>query len=345
MNTSNAVRLWIQATPLSNPIERVPEASLGVSILGTLFSSGVGVLIKSAADKLMADNEYTLSDVLAFEPAFRAIPPAVLGEFWIRAITINVGPKHVELDNAGNLSKDAIVAAKSAGTVVIVRVEFELSRDGTALAGRVTHWVYEKCLDDRIAFRDHKRKVTIEIKVSDVSGASLLATAMQVTATTQTLAAATPASGERLPWAPRPSATAPPGDIAGFFGPVNIQVRITEAAGPSWLGRLLGSTLSSQKGEIETYVKDTVTQATDPTAAAQANLGIIAAAQAAWTDYMATYQKASAARETFEKDDSPANQQLFVLSLAVLHEYLELAREAHKRAGLEFHPLSNIAAP
>lgn len=345
MSTSNAPRLWIQATGGSAAIEHAGEESLAAAFLATLVSSGVGALIKSTADKLIADNEYTLTDTLAFEPAFRAAQPGVPGEFLVRAITINVGPQRIDLDDAGNLSDTAIDAAKNAGGPVVVRVEFEASQDGTALAGRVTHWVYSRCLDNRTTFRDDKRKVTIEIKVTDASGASLLATAMQVTATTETLATATPAWGKRLPWARRPSATAPPGAANGLFGPVNIQVRITESAAPSWFGRLLGSTLSSQKAAIETYVKDAVTQAIDPSAAAQAHLGAIDAAQAAWTGYAAAHQKARSARDAFEKDGGPANRQPLVLALAVLAERLALAREAYGRAGLPFQPLSDIAAP
>jgi len=315
---------------------------VATTFLATLASSGVGALIKSMADRLIADNEFTLSDTLAFEPAFRAAQPGAPGKFLIRAITINVGPKCISLDSKGNLLGEA---AKNADSPVVVRVEFEPSKDGTALAGRVTQWVYSRCLDDRTAFRDDKRKVTIEIEVTDVSGVSLLTTAMQVTATTATLATATPASGKRLPWVRKPSAAAPPGAVPGLFGPVNIQVRITEAAGPSWFGRLLGNTLASQKAAVETYVKDTVTQAFDPSAAAQAQLVTVETAQTAWTNYAVAHQKAKTAREAFDKDGGPANRQQLVLALAVVATRLSLAREAYGRAGLSFQPLADIAVP
>jgi hypothetical protein len=342
---SNTPRLWIQVTYESDETRGVQEGELVASALATLASSGVGALIKSMADRLIADNEFTLSDTLAFEPAFRAAQPGALGEFLIRAITINVGPKRIELDRTGNLSGDAAKAEKDPESPVVVRVEFEPSKDGTALAGKVTKWVYSKCLDDRTAFRDDKRKVTIEIKVTDASGISLLATAMQVTATKDSLATATPAEGGRLPWVRKPSAAAPPGAAAGPFGPVNVQVRITEAAGPSWFGRLLGNTLASQKAAVETYVKDAVTQALDPSAASQAQLHTVEAAQTAWTNYATAHQKAKTAREAFEKDKSPATQQPLELALAVVAGHLSLAREAFLRAGVPFRPLADIAAP
>jgi hypothetical protein len=343
MSMPNPPRLWIQATRQTEETEHAHDEimSVGTTFLATLASSGVGALIKSMADRLIADNEFTLSDTLAFEPAFRAAQPGAPGEFLIRAITINVGPKCILLDSKGKLSDDA---AKNDDSPVVVRVEFEPSKDGTALAGKVTHWVYSRCLDDRTAFRDDKRKVSIEITVTDISGVSLLATTMQVTATTATLATATPASGERLPWVRKPS-VAPPGGVAGLFGPVNIQVRLTEAAGPSWFWRLLGNTLASQKAAIETYVKDAVTQAFDPSAAAQAQLDTVETAQTAWTNYAAAHQKAKTAREAFEKDGSSANREPLELALAVVAAHLSLAREAFGRAGLLFQPLADIAAP
>jgi len=345
MSTASAPRLWIQATARKAESRQVGPEALGTVFLATLASSGVGALIKTAADRLLADNEFTLSDTLAFDPAFHAAQTGGQGEFLVSAITLNVGPQAVTLEPDGQLSEATVIGAARAGIPVLVRVEFVPSLDGTALAGRVTHWVYQGCLDARTALRASQRKVSIEIKITDAAGASLLATAMQVTATVNTLAKARPAQGERLPWARKPGAVAPAGAVDGRFGPVNIQVRITEAAAPSWLGRLLGNTLSAQKAAVETLVKDAVTQALDPSAAAQAQLGSIEAAQTAWTAYATAHQKAAVAREAFDKAGSAANQQALVLALAVLAERLTLAREAHGRAALTMQSLPAVAAP
>lgn len=344
MKIASAPRLWIQATNRTAVNQGVVPETVATTFLATLVSSGVGALITTAADRLLADNEYTLSDTLAFEPAFHAVQPGAPGEFVLRTITINVGSAPIELEHDGQLSDKVVTEADRTGTSVVVRVDFEPSLDGTALAGHVTHWVYRRCLDPRTALRAPQRKVTIEIKVTDTAGASLLSTTMQVTATVDTLATACPAGGQRLPWAHKPAAAAPAG-AAGYFGPVNILVRITEAAAPSWLGRLLGNTLSGQKAAVETIVKDAVTQALDTSAPAQARLDSVEAAQTAWTAYVTAYQKVMAAREAFDKDRSSANHQVLVLALAVLAERLALARDAHGRAGLTLQPLPDVAAP
>lgn len=340
-----APRLWIQATPSAVEATVATEGAVIAAFAATLVSSGVGALLKAAADRLLLESEFTLVGTLALDTAFRSARAGEPGEFMLRAVTLNVGTRPAQLDGAGDLQGTAADAATASGSPVLVRVEFRPSRDGTAIAGHVTHWVYDRCLDERTALRDARRKVTIEIKVTDVSGATLLATAMQVSATTTTLPMAVPGSGDRLPWVAKPSMTAPSGSASPSFGPVNIQVRLTEAAGPSWLGRLLGNTLSGQAATIEASVRNAVTQVLDAGAASRAQLATIDAAQAAWTDYVTAHQKAKAARDLFSKDGSGAHRQALVLALAVLSERLALARETHRKAGLPLQVLEEIPAP
>ena len=334
-------RLWIQASSKhTGGREAVAE-----TFLASMVSSGVGALIKTAADRLVANSEYTLADTLAFEPAFRTREGDGAVELLIHAITINAGRNAVALRPDGTLVDQAEQAATASGSPVLVRVEFERSNDGTAVAAKVTHWVYSDCLDHRTVFRDDMRKVSIEIKITDVSGAILLATSMQVTAKKDLLGTATPASGNRLRWTRVPTATAPAGAPGGLFGPVNIEVHITESAGPSWLARLLGATLDNQKGAVEAWVKGTVTQALDAGAAAQTRLGAAQAAQKAWDEYATAHSTAKAARGVFDKDPSAINRQALLLALAVAAERLSIARESHGRAGLPFNALPGIAAP
>lgn len=344
-NGAGARRLWIQATSSALAAPVATEGAVIAAFAATLVSSGVGALLKATADRLLLESEFTLAGTLALDDAFRIVRAGEPGELTLRALTVNVGTRAVQLDGAGNLRGTATDAATASGSPVLVRVEFGPSRDGTAIAGHVTHWVYDRCLDERTALRDARRKVTIEIKVMDVAGTALLATAMQVNATTATLATAVPESGDRLPWVARPSMTAPAGVPGSSFGPVNIQVRLTEAAGPSWLGRLLGNTLSGQAATIEASVRNAVTQVLDAGAASRVQLATIDAAQAAWTDYVTAHQKAKAARDLFSKDGSAAHRQALVLALAVLSERLALARETHRKAGLPLQTLEEIPAP
>jgi len=115
MSTASAPRLWIQATARKAESRAVGPEALGTVFLATLASSGVGALIKTAADRLLADNEFTLSDTLAFDPAFHAPQPGGQGEFLVSAITLNVGPKAVTLEPDGVLSEDTVSGAARAG--------------------------------------------------------------------------------------------------------------------------------------------------------------------------------------------------------------------------------------
>lgn len=344
MNTQNASRLWIQATSV-DAMAHSAEESAAVAVVASMVSSGVGAVLQAASDRLLTEAEYTLSGSLAYEPAFKLVQERAPARFQLGAVIINVGPVPVELDAAGRILVAADERSENADTLpVVIRVEFAASQDGTALAGQVTHWIYNKCLDNRTAFRDKQRKISIEIKITDAAGVALLSTAMQVSATTDKIGTTRPSSGERLPWTKMPLMATPASLSGEQFGPVNIAVRITEAAGPSWLARLLGGTISSQKAALQTYVKDSATEAMDASTAAQAQLANIKTAQTTWNEYVAAYQRTKAAREAFDKENSSVTRMPLSLSLAALAEHQTLAREVHRRAGVPFQPLPPIPA-
>lgn len=343
--STTPMRLWIQPTPAPVVAAQEGREAIGTTILATAISSGVGTIIAAAADRLTTDAQYDISGTLAYEPAFamQAAPAKPL--YLLKSITLNVGPSPVKF--AGEGQRIAIDTGNAyAASPVVIRVDFESSADGTALAARVVHWKYQRCLGDKARIHGDGRRITVDIKVRDAAGTSLVATAMQVSGRRSEIGRLKPQEGERLPWSRAPSPNAPadlaPGDR---FGPVNIEVRITEVASPSWLGRLLGATLSSQKAAVETYVKDRVTQAFDASAAAQSALALMSAAQAAWGHYAAAHKEAVTAREAYDKARGAAEQVVLATKRAIVAEKETLAREAYAKAGLAFQPLAPIPAP
>src|SRR5687767_11539000 len=93
-------RLWIQVGRLAG-VETVKglESPVATFVAG-LVSSGAGALLKTAADRLVEAREYTLSGVLAYEPAFRSLAGGS-AEFLPGVITLNVGAGPVEFVAAG----------------------------------------------------------------------------------------------------------------------------------------------------------------------------------------------------------------------------------------------------
>ena len=102
---------------------------------------------------------------LPCEPSFVIKARATPVSFLLNCITLNVGPAPVPIRDEGTkkpLSLDFMSGSSEyARSPVMIRLEFEESTDGTALAARVTHWKYTRFLDPSTPwFRDPRRKVT-----------------------------------------------------------------------------------------------------------------------------------------------------------------------------------------
>ncbi|QRM35411.1 hypothetical protein [Microvirga sp. VF16] len=346
-------RLWVQVTPRLTP-SAAPSATIVAGIITDLVASGVGAVIKTASDRLIAPDQYSTSTILAYEPAFALRSRATTPEFLLKCITLNVGPKPLRiLDDKMNpipgLEMENYEEYKE--SPVVAQIEFLESIDGTAITGKVAQWKYEKFLDPSSTwFRTPRRKVTIEIKVSAADGTSLLALAMQVEATESEIRTAKPNEGERLPWSTRPSKSAQaPGDPNTdiIYGPVNIEAKITEVAEPSAFAKVLGSTLSNQKATVETYIKGRVAQAFDESAAAQAQLTLISAAASTREKYETAHSEAVAAKKAFSQAHPPGEneRQQLILKLQVLKQQEVLARGAFDKAGLPFYALPEVPGP
>jgi hypothetical protein len=348
-------RLWVQVMPSCKAPVRTAEAlAIAPAFVVDLVASGVGAIVKSAADRLIASDQYVIKTVLAYEPSFVMRAQATTVSFLLNCITLNVGPGPIPIrdeETKRPLPVDIIMrSAAYEQSPAVIRLEFEESTDGTALAARVTHWKYTRFLDPSTPwFRNPLRKITIEVNFSDAAASALLTTAMQVEADSSTLPRARPNDGERLPWLPKPVRNLPGDRQPGsdqFFGPVNIEAKITEVAEPSWFARLLGSTLGSQQAAIEGFVKDRLVKALDETEAAKAGLTTLQDAMAARADYESAYKAAVQTRKTLETaaDDAAkiAAEQALALQLATLRLKETLARDAFDRAGLPFEPLPAI---
>jgi hypothetical protein len=266
-----------------------------------MIASGVGAIIKSAADRLIASDQYVMKTVLAYEPSFVIRANAASASFLLNCITLNVGRKAIPIyddETRVPLSIDVIRNSAEYGeSPVVIRLELEESADGTALTARVTHWKYTQFLDSSATWlRKRRRKITIEVKISDVEESVLWATAMQVEADISMLPNTRPNDGERLPWRKRPvrnfsgeRAIAKDQD----FGPVNIEVSITEVAEPSGFAKLIATTLGYQKAAIEGFVKDRVSRIFDETEAAKTKLALLQDTFTALADYESTYDAAA----------------------------------------------------
>jgi hypothetical protein len=350
-------RLWVQVMPSRKVLPPRAEAvGIPAVIVADLIASGVGAIVKSAADRLIASDQYVIKTVLAHEPSFVIRANAMSASFLLNCITLNVGSKAIPIydEERVPLSFDVIAKRTEYGeSPVVIRLELNESTDGTALAARVTHWKYEKFLDPSpTPFRTPQRKVTVEVKISDVEGSVLLATAMQVKADSSMLPNARPNDGERLPWMKRP--------VKNFsgervltkdqdFGPVNIEASITEVAEPCGFAKILGTTLGNQKAAIEGYVKDRVTQALDETEAAKAKLASLKEASTGRDEYETAYAEAVKATKTFDAAADgaakSAAEQTLALKRATLRLKERLARAAFDRAGLAFEPMPAINDP
>lgn len=205
-NTQN--HLWVQVIPsCKEPLEEL--VAIPQAIVADLIASGVGAIVTSAADLLIASDKYVIKTVLAHEPSFVIRANATSASFLLNCITLNVGPKAIPVYDEKTrvpLSFDNIVkSTEYRQSPMVIRLELDESTDGTALAARVTHWKYAQFLDPSpTPFRSPRRKVTVEVKISDVDGNVLLATAMQVEADSSMLPNARPNDAERLPWMKRP---------------------------------------------------------------------------------------------------------------------------------------------
>lgn len=351
-------RLWVQVMPSCKVPRRGEEAvEIPAAIVADLIASGVGAIVKSAGDRLIASDQYVTKTVLAYQPSFVIRANTTSAVFLLNCITLNVGPRAIpiyEEKTCAPLSFDIIVKSPEYKlSPVVIRLELEESTDGSALAARVTHWKYTQFLDASPTwFRTPRRKVMVEVKISDVEGSVLLATAMQVEADKSMLPRTRPNDGERLPWMKRPiknfSGERTP-DQDKEFGPVNIEVSITEVAEPSGFAKILGATLGNQKAEIERYVKDRVTQTLDETEAAKARLVSLTNASTARNEYETAYAAAVEAAKGFDAAGDAvarsATEQTVALKLAALRQKEILARAAFDHAGLAFEPMPAIKEP
>jgi hypothetical protein len=351
-------RLWVQVMPAYKV--RPPGAaavSIPAAIVADMIASGVGAIVKSTADRLIASDQYVIKTVLAYEPSFVIRANATSASFLLNCITLNVGRKAIPIyDDKTRVPLSFDVVRESSEyreSPVVIRLKLNESTDGTALAARVTHWKYTQFLDPSPTwFRTPRHKVTVEVKISDVEGSVLWATTMQVEADSSMLPNARPNDGERLPWMKRPvknfsgeRALAKDQD----FGPVNIEASITEVAEPSGLAKLIGTTLGNQKAAIEGYVKDRVSQTLDQTEAAKAKLVSLEEASTARDEHETAYDAATTARKSFDAAADQAAQstakQTLELKLATLRQKEALARAAFDRAGLAFEPMPGIKGP
>lgn len=351
-------RLWVQVMPTCKvPPPGVEVVAIPAALVADLVASGVGAIVKSAADRLIATDQYRITTVLAYEPGFVIRANATIASFMLNCITLNVGPTPIAIvgDKTGvPLPIDEVEKSAAYGeSPVVIRLEIDESADGTAIAARVTHWKYTRFLDPSpTSFRTPQRKVTVEVKLSDVDGGVLFATAMQVQADSGTLPNARPNDGERLPWMKRPVRNFAGERTLGkdqTFGPVNIEATIAEVAEPSGFAKMVGTSLGNQKASIDSYVKDRVTQALDETEAANARLASIKEATAALDEYTAAHVAAGLARLAFDAATDPAAKsgarQTLELTLATLRQKEVIARAAFDRADLAFEPLPAVGIP
>jgi hypothetical protein len=339
-------RLWVQVTAQ----DRTALEMAGAEVIAGVIASGIGAVVKGVADRLIATDQYTITTTLAFEPAFRRVANSSRDEFLPKFITLNVGPEPINpktfLHDTPKLTYPPHDMPKL-NSPVVIQVEIVESKDRTAVAAKVRHWTYQRSLEPgKVPFRARRRKVTVEIKMTDIDGRALLTLAMQVQGTQQQINSQLPQLEERLPWAKRPSMSVPPETPTGqdvSFGPVNIECKITEVAETSGFAKFLGATLNSQKGAIETYVKERVTQALDDTAAANAQLQALTAASAARQRYEAAYKEVEAAKQAAAQASRGSTAALDLqVKLAILRQREVLAREAFQQAMLAFDPLPPI---
>lgn len=354
-DTNKKNRLWVQVIPAYEVPPPAPQPKgAPVAIFADLIASGIGAVVKSASDRLIASDQYVIKTVVPYEPSFVISANATSAAFLLNCIILNVGPEAIPIRDAQTglpLSFDVVVNRNEyTESPVVIRLEFVESIDHTAIAAQITHWKYENFLDPSpTPFRTSRRKITIELKISDVEDSVLIATTMQVEANSGALGNVRPNDGERLPWTKRPvknfsgeRALAQDQD----FGPVNIEASITEVAEPSRFARILGTIFGNQKTAIETFVKDRVSQAFDESEAAKAKLTSIKEASTAFEDYKTVYKAAVTARADFDAASDDAAKTIarhtLALQIATLYQKEILVRAVFDRAQLSFAPMPVI---
>lgn len=347
-------RLWVQVIPLCE-LQRpaVQAKALPEAIITNLVASGVGAIIQSAVDKLATD-QYVIKTVIAYEPGFVIRANASSASFLLNCVTLNVGPQPIPiLDKHTRLPLPLDVITNKEEyeqSPVVIRLEFTESSDRTAVAARITHWKYSNFIDSSTSpLRKPGRKISVEIKISDVESGLLLATAMQVEGDRAKLSDFRPNHGERLPWMKRPMKNFSGDRIQTQdqeFGPLNIEVTITEVAESSRLGMILAAVLGNQKTAIEAFVKDHVNRAINETEAAKAKLGSLKEAATALENYKNAYKEAITAKGTFDAASDPIAKRLakqaLTLQLATLDQKEILARTLFDSAQLSFEPMEPI---
>lgn len=345
-------RLWVQAIRLGEKQSQAAEAAgLATVVVADLIASGVGAIVKSAADRLIASDQYVVKAVLAHEPSFLMCANMTTASFLLKSIILNVGCEPIPICDETNQGLLPFAAIKESrgyhGSPVVIWLNLEASTDGTALAPRVKLWKYEQFLDPTPEwFRKPRRKVTVEVKISDVEGLVLLATAVQVEADRSTLRNAGANLDERLPWVKRPVKNFTGERVLNEgqeFGPVNIEASITEVAEPSGFARILGTSAGNQKAAIEGYAKGRITRFLDGEETARAKVASFKEAATARDEYGTAFTEAVEARKAFDAAADgaakTAAQLTLTLKLATLRQKEILARAAFDHAGLAFEPM------
>jgi hypothetical protein len=333
-----ADRLWVQVQAREPRDKARLEAIALPAIAADIVASGIGNLIKAASDHLIATDTYVISALHPYDPAFRKASGGPV-EFLPRRIVLNVGAAPVRLEQVapGKVPDEA--------SPVVIAIDIIESRDRTAVRGEVTFWRYARFIATGFtAFKKARRKISIELKMTGVDAQTLLTIAIHLTGTEADIQQTSWGPDDRLPWAKRPTMSGPDG--FDEFGVVNIEAKITEVAEPSGFAKFLGTWLGGQKSTVETFVKNTVMQALDQSAGAEAQLRVLEAARTARQSYETAYTDAATARKAFDEasaaTDKPKARTALALKLAILQQRQIFAREAFNKAGLAFEPLPEI---
>lgn len=332
---TSASRLWVQVPEVA--AETGEQHDMG-ALAATFLASGVGAIVKTASDHLVATDTYTLSSILAYEPAFGRTPDGS-DVLLPQTIVLSVGPEPIPENLLGEEPFNPIKCKSP----FVVRIGVAESRDRTAVCGVVSAWKYAQPLSASGLFRSPSRKLTVEIKMTDADGRQLLVFAIQLTGTPEEIGRAVWDTADRLPWSKRPSSPAPEG--ATQYGVVNIEGKIVEAVEPSGFAKFLGGFLGSQKAAVETYVKDRVTELLAQPAAPEAQLKILDAANQAWEAYETAHKEALAAREALDRmgdAEKAAASHAVAIRQSVLRQRELLARKAFNTATVAFTPLPTI---
>jgi hypothetical protein len=363
-------RLWVQATPVCNPIESSRQGARVASVpaVGAAIIAGaMGEWLKAAGNRLKADSTYTITTVLPLDDAFRhqktasarrtdAPDPAVV--FAPRCVTLTVGPAAVALGDAkGPFAMPDLAGHEDyLASPVFIQIEYGASNDKTAVAPTVVHWKYARFLDpDTAPLRKPQRQITVSVEITQPSVDNTadvdVRSTFQAVGSLEDLARMSgkierqePPYNVSGPWQPRPSRSPPaawPDDQS--YGPVNLKATIAELSWASDFARFFAAGLGSQQSEIESLVEARIKEAVDPTARAQARLAALSTAQSARSSYATAYKAAQDASNDYCA--GKAAMDAVDIALAIVRQDEDLARRAMDNAGIAFTPMPELHRP